>query len=270
MQIKFFGALLALSLVSACGGTPTSAEGEAERTVADSQSVVVASLEVQGMQYAFVDSGHDVGIGLSITGPESAGRPRVYDLFEQFGDLTMLEVYLALAPEGATPDERLVAAHDAEAKAMGRADNEVKMVRLDPEAVIEKGSQTNCRNWATFKRAAGPATTSGTTAFDDATLTQPSNMQVTGKIAASVCNTSWGSSDSGLAANVDMQIGTGAWVQVGATADTGNIFILPANANANNSNTYTHIQPASSPAHRLRVNGIFLGAGHIYYMAIAY
>lgn len=58
-------------------------------------------------------------------------------LIEEYGNLTMLEMFLALAP-GQVPDARLEAYHAVEAQLWGRDDDSIRAAPYDPEALIEK------------------------------------------------------------------------------------------------------------------------------------
>lgn len=268
MQTKFWVPLAALALLSGC-----SAASESEGTEASAASaappIVIDSLAVEGMQYNFVSS--DQGMAIDIVGPEAAGKPAVFRLMERYGELTTLEYYLALAPDGASPDARLIAAHDSESRALGRPDNSVLQVKLDPPDLVQKASLQNCKDWATAQRGGALHSTIGNTFFDDATLTMAVGTGTTTTIAAVVCNSNRATSDSGLAGTVDLRaFNETDFHQVGSSADDNSPFILPSTANANPDNTYTHIQPPSSVVRRLRVNGFFLGAGHSFYMAIAF
>ena len=268
MRTELCATLVLLGLLSACGAAPAPGEGAQEGVAPESTVTVIDTLNAEGMQYTFI--GTDQGAGIDIVGPESAGRPAVFRLMDQYGELTTLEYYLALAPQGATPDPLLLAAHEREARALGRPDSAVREVSLEPLPVTEKATLQNCKNWASTQRGGFLNNTIGNTFPDDATLSMALGTATTTTIAAVVCNTTHSGSDSGLAANVEMKTTTTDFTIVGSTSDTGNVFVLPSTANANSNNTYTHIQGPAAGIRRLRINGFFLGAGHNYYMAIAF
>jgi hypothetical protein len=68
-------------------------------------------------------------------------------LTQQYGQLTALETFLAFAPPGMDPHPALVAAHESEARALGRAgDLAVKIVDgLGPEVLVEKTIPAVCQ-----------------------------------------------------------------------------------------------------------------------------
>jgi hypothetical protein len=268
MQTKFWLPLAALAVLSGCSAA-TGGETAEANAATGSPLTVVDKLDVEGMHYSFVST--DQGLGMDIVGPATAGKPAVFRLMERYGELTTLEYYLALAPEGAAPDARLIAAHDLESQALGRADNAVLQVKLDPPDLVDKATVQNCRDWANTQRGGQLHTPIFNTFFDDATLTMAVGTGTTTTIATAVCNSNRATGDSGLAGTVDLRaMNETDFHQVGSSGDDGSPFILPSTANANPDNTYTHIQGPSSVIRRLRVNGFFLGAGHSFYMAISF
>jgi hypothetical protein len=260
-------AVLCLSssgFVGACGDTPTNDDTPA----APQSSAVITTLNVDGFQHTFVYNGDSIGI--EVFGPESRGLPMVFRLLQQDGDLTSLELFRGMAPAGTPVDPRFLAVHQIEVAAMGRADTGVRAITLDPAAAIEKGSQANCQSWATTKRGGLPPVTIGSSPTGNSTLTMSSTAANNHRVAAAICNTSWSSSDSGLSANVDRKIGSGSWTQVGSVADSGHVFVLPANGTANDNNSWAYTEGQSASNRIFRINGFFLGTGHLYYLAIAY
>jgi hypothetical protein len=118
----------------------SSAGGEASSTPS-STPTEVASVTAFGAKVTFysvtMDGKTDIGMGE--TGSAYASRGLVAPLLSQ--RLTTLEIYLALATEGATPPPALLAAHADEAVAMGRA-TEVQHVTIDPSVFVEKNLYT--------------------------------------------------------------------------------------------------------------------------------
>ena len=90
-----------------------------------------------------------------------SARPRgtvdvVGALFEEYGPLTMLELFRAVAPAGTVPDQRLVASHVSEAAVLGRADSAVREANLQAlteessdgvvlKATLREGAEQDCR-----------------------------------------------------------------------------------------------------------------------------
>jgi hypothetical protein len=278
MHLKLITAFTTLALFTACGAAPTeSAElnplegpngavvesGEGNAPAQNREQV--AAFQADGATYVFSDNGD--AIAIEIAGPQAQGKPLALRLLDQYPELTSLELYLSMAPPGSAVDSRLIDAHSREVVAMNRADATVREVSRS-ELIVEKASQTNCKNWATSKRGGFGGTVIGSSPTDDATLAQPAH--TTTRVAATICNTAWSSSDSGLAATVERRNPGGVWTQVGSSADTGNVFVLPCNCNASDNNAYTYIEAPSASLRRLQINGFFLGAGHTFHLAIAY
>jgi hypothetical protein len=69
-------------------------------------------------------------------------------LLQEYGDLTTLEVYLALAPADEPPNQLLIDAHAQEATANGREDLAVRQVAYQGGGVTEKGAEKDCKDYA--------------------------------------------------------------------------------------------------------------------------
>jgi hypothetical protein len=257
-------------------GAQAQAAGEgapaAQAAAPASEPTQLATFEVGGYQHTFIDNGDTIGI--TVAGSDSHGLPLVFQLLQQNGELTSLELYLAMAPKEAAVPSRLIEAHDIEASALGRADTAVRNVIIDPNAVVEKGTLTNCKNWTSTKRGGSSPTLLGSTPTANSTLSMGIGTATTNRVAAAICNTTWGQSDSGLSANVERSPqGSSTWTQVGSVGDSGSVFVFPCNCNASDGpsfNSWAYVEGPSASARRFRINGFFLGAGHAYYLAIAY
>lgn len=70
-------------------------------------------------------------------------------LFEAHGELTTLETVLALQPSLSVPQD-VIAAHEVEAKAMGRETMDVKSIDFDVDAAVEKSFTTTACDQASY------------------------------------------------------------------------------------------------------------------------
>jgi hypothetical protein len=140
-------ALVSILLVaigmSGCGSGPT----EVVRGVnvgSATRPTEVASVSIADAKVTFYSVTRDgiTNIAMSETGSAFAKHNIVAPLLAQ--KLTTQEIYLALAPQGATAPARLVAAHAEEAANMGRT-AEVRKVAVDTAALTEK-SLTSCES----------------------------------------------------------------------------------------------------------------------------
>jgi hypothetical protein len=117
---------------SSPGATPASARTLAELAVAQNK-----------VSFVMLEDGRAApSLGVLERGPAGA-KAWTKDLASQ--GLTTLEMFLALAPEGAEPPQALVDAHTDEARALGRSDASIRRVTVDVNAPVEK-SLTTC--WA--------------------------------------------------------------------------------------------------------------------------
>ncbi len=140
---------LALLAVSGCSGSTLDAGelGDEAAVTNESDSVqevpvgpraeVLHQFTVQGTKYVMA-AGDGNSVMTMATSPSFA-QPMPHErLLAEYGPLTQLEIYLALAPDGEPPRELLLDYHNVEAEAMGRADPSVETVRFDPDAPVEK------------------------------------------------------------------------------------------------------------------------------------
>jgi hypothetical protein len=281
MKTNLYTAMVILSLSAACsgtGGTDEYADGanggsDSAKTEADAigtatQGSKIVTLDVEGAQHTFIDNG--TSIGISVEANDARGVPMVFRLLEEFGELTSLELYLAMAPQGASVDSRLIEAHKTESAVLGRADETVRNVTLSAPTTIEKGTVANCKSWATTKRGGSTPTVISSSPTGNSTLSMAFGTANKNRVAAAICNIARSSSDSGLAATVESNPAS-VWGQVGSSGDDNSPFILPENtATPNDLNSYAYVEGPSAVNRRFRINGFFLGAGHTYFMAIAY
>ncbi len=115
-------------------------EGQlAERTV-------LAELEVADTTITFVQNGNGEGAMLAVEVLGSTQTTSPLQRIQAEQDLTMLEMFNALAPEGSEAPEALRAVHSEQAAAFGRQDVETVLeVAFDANAAIEK-SASGCSN----------------------------------------------------------------------------------------------------------------------------
>jgi hypothetical protein len=132
----------------ACGAAPTSETGTAADTYGETipitataketlpaipsvvaQETVLSEIVLSDQIYTFLDefsAGEESTLLLKTTGSIAQGN--ILDTLRRTeGDLTMLEIFEALAPDRVPPDE-LVAAQAEEARALGRSDSEDRLV----------------------------------------------------------------------------------------------------------------------------------------------
>lgn len=135
------------ALASACSAGPgeTLSDGPSEEGTPVSVGVTLQQIEVDGERISFEEHATPEGDVLMMREVVSARRqPLGVLLMQQRPDLTMLEIYHALAPEGPEPHERLVASHVPEVAAMGRQDASVQRVDFEVPVGIEKLSTSTC------------------------------------------------------------------------------------------------------------------------------
>jgi hypothetical protein len=103
------------------------------------------TIEVGTERLQFFDAGDAGSILISSSKPNHIPRFAVDSLEETAGmQLTPLEVFQALAPEGVEPHERLVSDHFAQTRALGRPDSAVVDVTFKPPAVDKLISPAQC------------------------------------------------------------------------------------------------------------------------------
>jgi hypothetical protein len=142
-------AVLSCAAVSATGcasadnaaDVPGTLSGEA-LPGAPASMVTVAELEVARNKVSFV--AFDVGGGAPTIGIFESGAPGANSWTNQLASqgLTTLEMFLALAPEGAEPPDALVDGQAREARALGRTDTSIHRVAIDVNAPVEKSLAT--------------------------------------------------------------------------------------------------------------------------------
>jgi hypothetical protein len=125
--------LLAAGTVAGCASSsgdeqassdvPTAAAPGTELETVGIVPVVLNEFTIEDERYSFQLFEDDASIMLV---QEFRGLNRLDILTEQFGALTGLETFTALAPAGMKPHPRLVAAHESEALALQRADLAVR------------------------------------------------------------------------------------------------------------------------------------------------
>jgi hypothetical protein len=109
------------------GASPEAADDlGAPATVGKEQ--VLAKLAVGGETYTFLrfGEGADAELGL-LTEGQIGNQSVLQGLLENEGELTLLEIFQALAPNGTAPDA-LVQSHATEVNALGRSDSRVRLV----------------------------------------------------------------------------------------------------------------------------------------------
>lgn len=115
------------ALAFGCGSSMDSAEFVEESNTLALESVaahetLLASFDSAGEHHAFVRLGKadDAEVAHRVRRQTDDGPP-LSSLEERVGQpLTMLEIFLALAPEGMTPPEELLERHEPQARALGR------------------------------------------------------------------------------------------------------------------------------------------------------
>ncbi|HTV23537.1 MAG TPA: hypothetical protein VMG12_32835 [Polyangiaceae bacterium] len=123
-------AALLLSGAVACGSEPDPIE-RATLPVGHEQVLHVADVEGQHLEFVSLAPDAESAPMYSVNSTLHRGhREIVGALFEHYGPLTMLEVFNAVAPFDAAPSE-IVRAHADEARAIGRANDDVLAVDLD-------------------------------------------------------------------------------------------------------------------------------------------
>jgi hypothetical protein len=118
---------------------PGTVESEGVDTVAASNVEVVHDFDVSGTHYTIIDSDGDL---LTIFNrPRSA--PIAVVVAANGEELTLLEMYTALQPEG-VPDQRLVDAHIQGVQQLGRPDASIHAASLQLNTTVEKTFQEEC------------------------------------------------------------------------------------------------------------------------------
>jgi len=138
-SVAFAGTVLvAIGTLGGCsGGSNSGAQGSHGAGHPSLAPTEVASISAFNAKVTFlsVTLNGKTEIGIMETGSAFAKRALVAPLLAK--GLTSQEIYLALAPEGATAPPALVGAHADEAAAMSRS-AEVRHVTVDTSALLEK------------------------------------------------------------------------------------------------------------------------------------
>jgi hypothetical protein len=122
-------------------GAPPSDAAE----VADQAPVTLNSFRAGEETFEFQELTHSDGTRsflIAETAPATQSELLTTRLRKEFGALTALETFYALAPEGSIPHERLAAHHAEETAVLGRADDSVRRVDFDAAQPIEKTTQS--------------------------------------------------------------------------------------------------------------------------------
>ena len=125
------------SLLGACGAEP----GESDDSTQSAEQAVevqveeIASVTVGSTEITFYREEGETDISIEEQASVYSVDTPMRQLWSR--DLTSLEIYLALAPDQPAP-EALVAAHAAEAKALGRDNDDVIPVELDRAPLAQK------------------------------------------------------------------------------------------------------------------------------------
>lgn len=118
---------------------PGAIESGDSDAVAASNVEVVHEFDVSGTHYTIIDADGDLLTVFS--------RPRYAPIAEIVAaggeELTLLEMYTALQPEG-VPDQRLVDAHIRGTQQLGRPDASIHAASLQLDPVVEKTLQDDC------------------------------------------------------------------------------------------------------------------------------
>jgi hypothetical protein len=152
--------ILAVGLLAVgCGGAGDEVDGgSSQEAVAIPEQLPVAKnttlneLEVGGDQITFIEvvpPGGQPEVGILTASSADRHLDVVGRLQAENGLLTSLELFYGLAGEVGVPHERLVQAHAAEAKALGRADDTLKLVELQP-LQTDKAFTTSTCDWFLF------------------------------------------------------------------------------------------------------------------------
>jgi hypothetical protein len=137
---------MVLGLCAACGDSENSAPADAMPAEGASVEADPVATEVDQLHAFDVDGVHyeilavDGDLLMNFSRPRFTPLPEV--VAEDGGDLTLLELYLALQPEG-VPDQRLVDAHVAQAADLGRQDAAVHAAVL-VQPSLQKSLQDDC------------------------------------------------------------------------------------------------------------------------------
>jgi len=192
-----------------------------------------------------------------VQGQLSNGEPGLFRLVSEHGQLTTLEIYYALAGDDAVPDERLVAAHAQEARALGRPDGAVLRAELDTTTPIEKKAYADCQ--ALVIQAAknvgnpNPTPKGGTTSSPGWVISGITS----GGMAGALCNDAVSSGSSLLASFYRNRTANPQWVLITqSSVPAGSYRLL--------------VGYPQSFQRQLKVAGSFLGSAHSYYLSTAY
>ena len=118
--------LCGVAFAVGCGSSMDSAEwvdapGALAFEAAAGEETLLAEFEAEGEHHAFLLSGNGPDATLVHRARRMEELRAFSSLEERAGQpLTMLEIFLALAPEGMTPPEELFEQHEAQALAWGR------------------------------------------------------------------------------------------------------------------------------------------------------
>jgi hypothetical protein len=127
---------------------------------ADADEELLHEVSVLGQDIEFVgigSPGAEEQRVLAVTKRPRASVDVIQTLFEVNGPLTMLEVFLAVAPPGSVAHPRLVTSHVTEARALGRIDGAVREVSRPAskgdeleaaevaKATLRTGAEADCR-----------------------------------------------------------------------------------------------------------------------------
>lgn len=145
---RISGIVVVGALLFACGASDhTEVSGAMpEMDIADTEGAgwtesgdVLHEFEVQGVTYTIIDIDADRpdGIALRETGPLTVDFAPYARLMQDNPDLTLLEAFLTLAPQGSEPRARLVDYHAYQTSARGR-DPAIRRVDFDFDYVTTK------------------------------------------------------------------------------------------------------------------------------------
>jgi hypothetical protein len=273
-MIKRFGCGVGvlLALVSGCSGLAPedAAEGAGEEwgagEVAEAEvgagasneeapAEVIAEVSHEGVEYTFVDD--DGAVAIEVSGKLGAPQPALFRLTEEYGQLTALEIFGALAGDEAVADERLVAAHVAEAQALGREDGAVLDLELSPAGAVEKGSLADCKTLASnaAKSVGNPA---------------PIVNGVTRSVGVSMATGLTNKGMAGGLCNDDVAYGGSMKADFRRKRETDATWVYITSATVP-LGTYWFLTGIPTPFQRqMLVTATFLGAAHPYHIAVGY
>jgi hypothetical protein len=134
--------VVAVAALGGCSGGPTGAGTDVGSHVSSPTEVASVSAFDRTVTFYSATLNGQTNIGMREIGSAFNNRALVAPLLAQ--RLTTLEVYLALAPPGATPPPALVAAQAGEAASMGRG-AEIRLVTVDSSQLVQK-SLSSCES----------------------------------------------------------------------------------------------------------------------------